>query len=512
MRLKLAVRIASLVSLVIVSAITAIYIAGIELAKRTENKGHVVEKIVEVTNEQRSVGINYLLFHEANLIIRWQALQDETVELLQSPEFNSPEEQSILEDMRENNVKKTQAFSKFVTNFGRSKNSRANIQFKNPEAVYVVKIIDLANLIVSGALSLSKINAQKQSSAHNRNTLASILSTAVLAALNLALLVGLEFRIVRRFEKLISSLDLLATANWTKKDWSHSLDQASRDEFGQVANSFNSMAMRLRASFLNLEGEIAKRRSREQDLIQANLTLARQKQDLEQFAAAAVHDLRTPLRHIVSYTQLLSRKLGQDLGETENLWMQRISDGALHTRTLLDALYTYLALGSTQEPLKSFSLEHAAKKSAALLEQEIQASNAQIQIEKLPSIVAYEDLIVELLKQLVSNALKFRRSDQTPVIQIAEERLRSSLDQWCFSVADNGVGIAPPYFEKIFQIFQRLNGADKSGVGIGLSICRKIVSIHSGRIWVESSPNRGSKFYFTLLKPSTAGLKASKVA
>jgi signal transduction histidine kinase len=223
--------------------------------------------------------------------------------------------------------------------------------------------------------------------------------------------------------------------------------------------------------------------------------LNRSNEELRQFAYIASHDLQEPLRMVASYTQLLSRRYKGKLDADADEFIAFAVDGAHRMQQLIQDLLIYSRAGTKGIDPVETSSEHALEQAVANLRGAIEDCQAVITRDVLPTLVADPSQLNQLFQNLVGNAIKYRRSE-APRIHISSIRKDSS---WEFSVQDNGLGIEEKYFEKIFVMFQRLHKRDEfSGTGIGLAICKKIVERHGGRIWVESTPEQGSTFSFTL--------------
>ena len=225
--------------------------------------------------------------------------------------------------------------------------------------------------------------------------------------------------------------------------------------------------------------------------------LERSNADLEQFAYVASHDLMEPLRTVRSFCDLLQQRYGDQLGGEAEEFMTFIVDGAERMQGLVSDLLSYSRVGTKGrdfEPIDSDDvLDQALKNLTAALDQE----DISIERGELPRICADEIQILQVLQNLIGNAVKFRR--EAPLtIRISAEDLGN---EWRFAVADNGMGIDRKFADRIFQVFQRLHSRDAvEGSGIGLSICKRVVERHGGRIWVRSAKGEGSTFYFTLPK------------
>jgi len=234
---------------------------------------------------------------------------------------------------------------------------------------------------------------------------------------------------------------------------------------------------------------------RTSQLERANAELLRSNENLEQFAYVASHDLQEPLRIMASYSQLLERRYREKLDQDGVEFIDFIVDAAGRMRKLITDLLVYSRAGMKGVPLGRVDCGQVLDNVLLNLGKAIESTGAKITHDRLPVVHAYESSMVQVFQNLIANALKFR-GDATPKIHVGAKKKDS---EWVFSVRDNGIGIEPQYHEKIFMIFQRLNPrGEYQGTGIGLSICRKIVEDHGGRIWIESELGRGTTFYFTI--------------
>jgi PAS domain S-box-containing protein len=233
---------------------------------------------------------------------------------------------------------------------------------------------------------------------------------------------------------------------------------------------------------------------RTQELVHSNHALTQSNDDLNQFAYAASHDLQEPLRMVALYSQMLQRKYAGKLDSNADQYISYVVGGARRMEMLLKDLLTYSQTGSSDAgPAETVNFIDVIRKVLLNLQASVEQSGAMITWDQLPAVHAHEIRLVQLLQNLVSNAIKYRGPD-APRIHLAGEWRDP---EWVLSVKDNGIGIAPEYAEQIFKIFKRLHGQDYPGTGIGLAICQRIVETYGGRIWVESD-GKGSCFYFTL--------------
>jgi len=241
--------------------------------------------------------------------------------------------------------------------------------------------------------------------------------------------------------------------------------------------------------------DITQSQQTEQRLKNLNAELLLSNQELENFAYVASHDLREPLRMVTSFTQLLAQRYTSQLDDEADKIIGFAVDGAKRMEILIEDLLLYSRIGKDPKPLKTIACNLVWETVKSNLQLLIKDTNTTIEVKPLPQIVGDESQLVQLFQNLVSNAITYR-SMSNPKIEISAEAHNSG---WLFSIEDNGIGIDPRNFQRIFDIFQRLHPKEKySGTGIGLAICKKIVERHGGKIWVKSEIGQGSTFRFTL--------------
>ena len=246
--------------------------------------------------------------------------------------------------------------------------------------------------------------------------------------------------------------------------------------------------------------DISAYRAAQQALSQRTEELARSNKELEQFAYVASHDLQEPLRMVASFTQLLSRRYRGKLDADADEFIHYAVDGATRMQTLINDLLSFSRIGSSKKPFGPVKLATVLQRALANLHVAIEESGAKIIHDELPDTQGDVTQLTQLFQNFIGNAVKFR-GELPPEIRI---KVSDADKYWRFEIQDNGIGIAPEFFDRIFVIFQRLHTKeDYPGTGIGLSICKKIVERHGGQIEVKSEPAQGAAFIFTLLKTPT---------
>ena len=240
--------------------------------------------------------------------------------------------------------------------------------------------------------------------------------------------------------------------------------------------------------FTGMVHDISDRKRAEEDLKRSN-------EELEQFAYVASHDLKEPLRMISSYLQIIEKRYADKLDDEGREFFGFAKDGARRMRNLIEDLLEYARVGTRGKAMEPADSGRVLDDVCADLQIAIAESGATITRDPLPIVAADSGQLRKVFQNFLANAIKFRGADP-PKIHIAAHRQQKD---WVFSVSDNGIGIPPEHQERIFVIFQRLHTRERyEGTGIGLAVCKKIVERHGGRVWLESTPNVGTTFYFTL--------------
>jgi signal transduction histidine kinase len=278
------------------------------------------------------------------------------------------------------------------------------------------------------------------------------------------------------------------TSQIAQGDFSQRITVSRRDEIGVLAQSFNVMAEALN------ERE-TRRRQAEEALAKKAEELTRSNTELQHFAFIASHDLQEPLRTLASYVQLLAHRYKGKLDSDADEFIAFAVEGATRMQDLINALLAYSRIETKGKDLEPTPCDRVLETALKDLQLVIENSRAIVNHDLLPTVMADATQLRQLFQNLIGNAVKFR-GNKPPVIHVSAERNGKA---WVFSVRDNGIGIDPQFFERIFVIFQRLHSKqDYPGIGVGLTLCKKIVERHGGRIWVESKPGEGATFRFTI--------------
>jgi signal transduction histidine kinase len=235
--------------------------------------------------------------------------------------------------------------------------------------------------------------------------------------------------------------------------------------------------------------------TRTEELHNAMDDLARSNTELERFAYVASHDLQEPLRMVTSFLQLLERRYKDKLDSDALEFINYAVDGSTRMKTLINDMLTYSRLGTRGEEFAITDCENILERVLSILQVSIIENQALVTHDPLPKVIGDDTQLEMLFQNLIGNAIKFH-SKNPPKVHVG---VKKNEKNWIFSVSDNGIGIDPQFFERIFIIFQRLHNREEyPGTGIGLAISKRIVERHGGRIWIESQPEKGSTFFFSL--------------
>jgi PAS domain S-box-containing protein len=258
-----------------------------------------------------------------------------------------------------------------------------------------------------------------------------------------------------------------------------------------------------RAALHQLNAELERRvQERTEELAQSMAELQEKTEELEQFAYVASHDLREPLRTLVNYPQRLAKQYGGQFDAQAAEWLARITSGADRMRRLIDSLAHYSRVLRRDRSYAPVDCAAVVQEARTNLQAALEESRAELVVGDLPTVQGNQPQLMLLFQNLIGNAVKFRAADRPARVEVGARRHGPD---WLLWVRDNGIGIEAKFLQRIFGLGERLHSASKyAGTGFGLAICEKIVNGHGGRIWVGSTPDHGSAFYFTLRDPPSA--------
>lgn len=242
---------------------------------------------------------------------------------------------------------------------------------------------------------------------------------------------------------------------------------------------------------------ITKRKILEKKMLGMIKALNKSNIELEKFAHICAHDLNEPLRTIANYNHILQEKFNKEINPEAKKYLDILTKSVKHMSILVNGILSYSQFGTSKLNKSLFSLEHTLNSVKMILWKKIKDKNSFIYSDKLPTVYGDITLLTHVFQNLISNALKFNESD-IPIIYVT---VKEQKNRYIFTIEDNGIGIDAKYHKKIFELFVRLNPPSKyEGTGMGLSLSKKIIEAHGGRLWVKSSLNNGSQFLFTLPK------------
>jgi len=273
----------------------------------------------------------------------------------------------------------------------------------------------------------------------------------------------------------------------------------------QFETYFKPMKKYLQISVISLENgkfatvfeDITKRRNDEKELNRTMNELKCSNKELQQFAYASSHDLQEPLRMVSSFSQLLERRYKNRLDEDADEFIEFIVEGAQRMKNLIDDLLIYSRVTKNKKEYKDVDLEEVLKIILSNFSVSIKEQHVTITHNTLPTIFADSSQMGQVFENLIGNAIKFHGKDD-PKIHVS---VQENQNEWTFAVKDNGIGIKKKHQKQIFEVFKRLHTRKEyPGTSIGLSICQKIIERHRGKLWVDSNPNTGTTFYFTIPK------------
>lgn len=316
------------------------------------------------------------------------------------------------------------------------------------------------------------------------------------AILFFSLLLGLSVALLL-LRPLTEFVEKVEVINADHLEYDH--DETAPYEISRLSLAFSSMVERLRTTLVSrdkLSKEIEHRKKAEERLQSTMLDLKRSNEELEQFAYVASHDLQEPLRMVTSYNQLLADRLKDQLDEKTKKYINYSIDGASRMQSLIQDLLSYSRITTKGNEFKEVDCAVVFAEAMINLEVLIHESSTLVISDELPVIWGDQLQLVQLFQNLISNGVKFRRTDVAPMIHIGATKEEGG---WLFSFQDNGIGIEESHRKRIFVIFKRLHTREEyEGTGIGLALCKRIVQRHHGKIWVTSEPGKGTTFWIRL--------------
>jgi signal transduction histidine kinase len=297
------------------------------------------------------------------------------------------------------------------------------------------------------------------------------------------------------FNKMTLALKCSRTAERLENAERRAAEAALEEQRSRLEEIVAERTRALRETNEKIEAEIAERNLAAARLDDTMDKLARSNEELQHFAYVASHDLKEPLRKIQSFATLLQLRCAAGLDAQGREFMAYMVDAANRMQRLIDDMLIFSRAGSSELVLEPTDLHALVLRVLSDISTRIAETGAEVDVGNLPTLPVHAVYLGLVFQNLIANAIKFQ-GDNPPRVRIAAER---SGPDWKFSVKDNGIGIDPRHFSRLFLLFQRLHSrAEYPGTGIGLAVCKRIIERHGGRIWVESQVGQGATFYFTL--------------
>lgn len=355
---------------------------------------------------------------------------------------------------------------------------------------------------------LALLREHRAAAVEELSTWTLVAAAAVVVLVLAAVAVGVVLWVTLRRWILAPLGDLAADARAVASgELGHSVDATGPGEIAALAEDVERMRVALVTEVRAVESSRAEIAEAHDQLTSQAEELRRSNRDLEQFAYVASHDLQEPLRKVASFTQLLQKRYGGQLDERADQYIDFAVDGAKRMQRLINDLLGFSRVGRVGGEVTDVDLEQVLADALDNLDERIAETGAVVTHDALPTVQGEEPLLVQLLQNLVGNAVKFRHPDRPPAVHLSARRVG---DEWEIECRDNGIGIDPQYAERVFVIFQRLHAKEVyEGTGIGLALCKKIVEFHGGRIWIEPSTDVGTRILWTLPAPAPAPAPAA---
>ncbi|QLQ38052.1 sensor histidine kinase [Micromonospora robiginosa] len=340
-------------------------------------------------------------------------------------------------------------------------------------------------------LTVRQQTAERVNSTSNALVVLLIVAALVVAVAGAVMLLSLDRILIRPLAGLVGQVREVAAG-----DYQHHIEGSGPPEFRRLADDIDLMRQKI-AQELDEVRQARERIEWVNDQLQKQAEeLTRSNRDLEQFAYVASHDLQEPLRKVASFCQLLQRRYAGQLDERADQYIAFAVDGAQRMQRLINDLLAFSRIGRLTTGFTEVDLNRVMGDVAGQTEAARQYADAELTWDEMPTIRGEEPLLTNLLVNLVSNSVKFRRPDVPSKVHVSARLVDG---EWEIGCRDNGIGIEPEFADKIFVIFQRLHSKDAyPGTGIGLAIVKKIVEYHGGRVWVDTEADEGTTIRFTL--------------
>ena len=506
MRVRTRLLLLSAVFVVLIAGLSLVMLHTSNLINRAARESAVATEVMKHVFELDIVTRDYLAYQEERMRQQWLLKYDSLARLLESKrkerkEDTDPEYLAMLELVTPDYESLGDLFSQLQANFAERKGlieeNRPEVEINLSLALekrLTAQALMRSQRITSETSGLSAIMQQRIAQVQQRTNLTVLLSIIGFVILSLYISFRTTTAITEPLDELVKSAEIIGKGNLK-----HRVDIKSKSEIGQLAAAFNQMTERrqraekaLQKARDELEIRVEERTS---ELQSAN-------KELEAFSYSVSHDLRTPLRAIDGFSQVLLEDHREKLDKEGRRVLDIIRGNTGRMGELISDLLTFSRLGRKEIRKTKINMENLARAIFEELRSAIPQGKLKTMINALPSAFGDESLIREVLTNLISNAIKFSKNEKRLVIEVGG---KLENNENIYYVKDNGAGFDMKYSDKLFGVFQRLHSQQEfKGTGVGLAIVRRIIERHGGRVWAEGKVDKGGIFYFTLPKKGEA--------
>ena len=499
MKIKSRLYLSTLISIILaVIFVSVVFLFSSKIAEKNEEL-KLAEEIKTAISELGIITYEYLLHREKRMEEQWNVRYNSGAIILRKGVV--AEKETISDDY----VELGRIFLQVTGNYEKTQSSvQAGVTQERIDATILLDERLVAQLLIKSQSIITatdrfakKIHGEvtQIQKATNNIILLLMIILAVATVTTSLLVVG---SISKALAKLLKGTETIAKGNLEQR-----IDIKNKDEIGQLTLSFNEMTDRLQESYTGLKKEITERKRAEEKIQTLNreleyrlIEIRAANKELEAFSYSVSHDLRTPLRAIDGFSQILLEDHREKLDKEGRRVLDIIRDNTGRMGELISDLLALSRLGRKEIIKKDINMEELTRNIFEELRSAAPQTKIKMKINTLPSAFGDESLIREVLANLISNAIKFSRNEKSPVIEVGG---KSENNENIYYVKDNGVGFDMKYSDKLFGVFQRLHSQQEfKGTGVGLAIVRRIIERHGGRGEAEGKVNKGATFYFTL--------------
>ncbi len=508
MKISTRLKLAGILSIGAVAMIALVLFSSSLQLKKALGRNEASVEFLKAISSIQYLTLEYTLRHDDRSLLQWRLRHTSLSSLLgETDMFKGTEDEAIVNGLAQSHDRLKSLFDQLVANQTDRKNDRDNIELlEEREARLTGQIMKQVQSMISDVLILSERSRAGVREAQWLTTVAVLLFGGLAVVVVASTSYYTADRVTRPLAELHDGMRIVGAGNLDFR-----FRMGAIDEIDDLGRSFDVMTEKLKGTTVSrddlaqvnraLSAELDRREHAEKELLRnqvelqtANKALEASNIELQRFAYVASHDLQTPLRSIAGFVQLLQSEYTGLFDTRAENWMQRTVQATKVMQASIRDLLTYSRVNSEADAFQDVPLREVFEDAVLLLDAAIKESGADVTCGELPTLTCDRSQMVQLMQNLVGNALKY--CTQTPEIRVSSQAADT---EWIFSIQDNGIGIAPKHYERIFELFKRLHSEKEyPGTGIGLAVCRRVVNRHGGRIWVESESGRGSIFYFTI--------------